>query len=117
MKSIMLFIALLFATAFASAADVTAKMVVKVGDAVKLEQTTVLHNVTDAQAQDLKVSGMKTLDMAAKHQDKGGAYSIEWTWNSEPTIVTPGMKWGAVNSVLHAGTKWLDSHIIKVEKK
>jgi hypothetical protein len=113
----LLIASLVLACTNAIAADVMTKMVVKVGSTVRLESSTNIYGITDAQAADLRATGNKTLDMASKQQDKGGAYSIEWTWNNEPAIVTPGMNWGAVNAVLHQGTKWLDTHVLKVQKQ
>ena len=116
MKNLIAFSVLAFSISSVSAVDVITKMVVKVDGIARLESSTNIYGLTDAQAADLKATGMKNLDYASKQQDKGGNYSIEWTWNNEPTIITGGMRWSAVNSVLRKGTKWLDNHVLKVEK-
>lgn len=99
------------------AADVSATLTVTRDGAVVFEQTNKFVGMTDKEAAELQKSGMRTLNFASQHQDKGGPYTIVWKWNSDPAIETQGMKFQAVNSVLRMGTKWLDDEVTKSEGK
>jgi hypothetical protein len=112
---ILIAIALSLFASLATAADVVATLTLNHAGKPKMEQTTKLYDLTADQVADLQKSGVKQLDAAVKAQDKGGAYSITWKWNDQPALETPGMQWGAVNAVLHQGTKWLDSHVLKAK--
>lgn len=115
-KLFLAFIATLFPL-FALAADVNAVLtVVKEGKPV-YQVASSYFGMTEAEAAEMMKSGMKQLDFASKHQDKGGSYTIVWKWNNEPAIETTGMTFAAVNATLRMGVKWMDDQVAGAEKK
>jgi hypothetical protein len=108
----------------ASAVDVTANMVVLNKGGKVFEQTSVFVGMTAAEEQSLNKRGMKTVDFASKHQDKGGPYTIQWTWTIKddagkvtvtPTIETQGLTFASVNKILRMGVKWLGDTVTESE--
>lgn len=117
MKKLIAFFLGLFVSAAAFAADVTATMTVLFEGRTVYEVTNKFVGLTNEQAAGLQKTGLKQLDYASKHQDKGGPYTIVWKWNNDPAIETPGMKFGNVNAVLRQGVKWLDARVAAAEAK
>ena len=115
MKTMVAFLGMIAIPAFA--ADVTATVeVVKDGKPL-FAQATKFYALSDQEAADLQKSAAKQLNFAAKQSDKGGPYTIRWTWNTQPTVETSGMKSGAVHATLKQSVKWLADVQADAEKK
>jgi hypothetical protein len=120
MKRILVFAALLaLSGATLAAGDVVATIAVKKGTTTIYSQTTTFHNVTDAEAAMLEKSARLQLNAASQRQNKtkcaGCDWSIEWTWGSQPTIVTENMSFIGVNKTLREGVRWLDDRVTAAE--
>jgi hypothetical protein len=115
MKRFFSFLALAFLSFSALAADVVASIEVKHNGKPVYATSNTFFGVTDAEAAALQKSGIKQLDFASKHQDKGGPYTIVWKWGSEPAIETAGLSFGNANAVMRQGVKWLDARVTAAE--
>ena len=79
--------------------------------AVSVSQVNTFKGLTEAQQADMVKRGLKVLDFANKHADKGGPCVMTWKWGNEPQLETAGMKPQAVNRVLkQEGVKFLKDH-------
>jgi len=100
----------------ALAADIVTSVTVLEKGKPVFEQTNRFIDLTPAQEKSMREAGMKNLDYASQHQDKGGDYTIVWKWGNEPAIETAGMKRQAVDNSLRQGIKWLDKAVDTVRK-
>jgi hypothetical protein len=115
MKNFFVFLAALLFSSFAYAVDVTATLTVLYDGKPVLQQSNVFYGLSDVEAKDLQTRGLKQLDFASKHQDKGGKYTLVWKWGDEVAIETAGMKFGPVNATMRQGLKWLDDTLKQAE--
>jgi hypothetical protein len=119
MKRLVFFLSALCFSFSALAVDIVATVAVKrAGNSVFTQQTT-FHGVSDAEAKALERSAMPQLNNASQRQNKnkcsGCDWSIEWTWGSNPTIVTEQMSFSGVNKTLREGVRWLDDRVTAAE--
>ena len=119
MKRTLFLLALACAAFPAFAADVVATIAVKRANQAVFTQTTTFHGVTDSESAALERSAMPQLNNASQRQNKnkcnGCDWSIEWTWGSNPTIVTEQMSFSGVNKTLREGVRWLDDRVTAAE--
>jgi hypothetical protein len=83
-------------------------------------QQSQFFGMTEAQARALERSGFETLDYASRRQNPEtcGArcpYSIEWSWNGQPAVLTEHHTFAGVNQILRKGVQWLDARVTAAE--
>jgi hypothetical protein len=120
MKRVSIFLAALAAVslpALAAAGELVTSVTLKRGDAVVWEQTNRFANLSAGEEKRLFAEGLKSLDYASRHQDKGGNYALVWKWGSEPAVETAGMKLPQVRASLKNATRWLTTAADTVQPK
>lgn len=106
----------LLAPGLAAAAELTSRVVVLEAGEPLFTLVSTLHDVTADEERALQKRGLRALDTAAKGQDKGGAWCIQWTWGDEPTVETCGLKFKTVNRALRQVGKTLDDGVTDSER-